>query len=432
VLTLYHEVLDDLSYLPKQDAGKWSSRVEAAVEKGAKITGNNFAEEFTRFISADVMRQLTEPLVAAGKMDLKEANAYVSSFVNRVQGNYISSQRPVLFQGTTGAAVGLFQTYSFNVLQQIFRHMEDRNTKALLTFGGLQSAVYGLNGLPFFDAINQHLIGNASGNRQHKDAYSFLPAASKEYGDWLLYGTASAFPLLGESAPALYSRGDINPRHLSIIPINPVDIPAVQASIKVVDSVLGFAKNVSKGADLSDSFLFALEHHGLNRPLAGFAQVLQGRSTTSQGSLISAANDMHTTSMLAAIPTRLGSFGGVARIMGAKPMDEAVVLSNMYRDKAYEAVDRARINELGVAVKTKLYANQAPTADEMESFMDSYARAGGRIENFSSTMQHWQRDANQSVINQTAAHLKTMRGQRAQINLGGVPLTDYSNQSPEQ
>jgi hypothetical protein len=427
VLTLYHEVLDDLSYLPNQAAGTWSSKVSAAVEKGAQITGNNFAEEFTRFVSADVMRQLTDPVVKAGKMDLQEANAYISSFVNRVQGNYVSSQRPVMFQGTTGAAVGLFQTYSVNVLQQLFRHMEDRNTAALLSFAGLQTSVYGLNGLPFFDAINQHLIGTAAGNIGHKDAYSFLPAANKEYGDWLLYGTASAFPLLGERAPALYSRGDINPRHLSIVPINPVDIPAVQASIKVVDSVMGFAKSVSNGGDLTNSFLFALEHHGINRPLAGFAQVMQGRSTTAQGSLISAANDMHTTSMLAAIPERLVNFGGISRIMGAKPMDEAVALNNMYRDKAYDAVDRARINDLGAAVKTKLYANQAPTGEEMGDFMASYMKAGGRIENFSSTLQHWQKDANQSVVNQVASHLRTMKGQRLQEAMGGTRLQDYSS-----
>lgn len=426
-LDLYHEVLGDLKYLPNQSAGQWSARVNAAVEKGAKITGNNFAEEFTRFASADVMRQLTEPLVQAGKMDLREANAYISSFVNRVQGNYISSQRPILFQGTTGAAIGLFQTYSFNVLQQLFRHVENRDTRTLMTFAGLQTSVYGMNGLPFFDAINQHLVGNAAGNRGHIDAYSILPAANKELGDWLLYGTASAFPLFGDKMPALYSRGDINPRHITIVPVNPVDIPAIGASIKVVDAVMGLAKNVGNGADLTDSFLFALEHHGINRPLAGFAQTLAGRSTTGQGSLVSAANDLQTTSMLAAIPERMISFGGIARLAGAKPMDEAVALNNMYRNKAYEAIDRAKIQQLGMAVKTKLYNNEMPSEDEMQGFMASYVRSGGRIENFSSSLQHWSKDANQSVVNQMAEQLRKPSAQRMQMQLGGTPLTDYSN-----
>lgn len=62
------------------------------------MTGNTFAEEFTRFVSADVMRQLSDPLVAAGKLSIKEQNTYISSFVNRVQGNYVTSQRPSCFK----------------------------------------------------------------------------------------------------------------------------------------------------------------------------------------------------------------------------------------------------------------------------------------------------------------------------------------------
>ena len=425
VLSLYHEVLEDLSYMPNRDVAGWGSKINAAVEKGARITGNTFSEEFTRFISADVMRQLSDPVVAAGKMSIKEQNAYISSFVNRVQGNYISSQRPVLFQGTTGAAIGLFQTYAFNVLQQLFRHMENRNTKTLLTFAGLQTGVYGMNGLPFFDAINQHLIGNAAGNTGHVDAYSALPMANKELGDWLLYGTASAFPLFGDKMPALYSRGDINPRHISIVPINPLDVPAIDASIKLVNSVKQFGSSVAKGADLGNSMLFALEHHGWNRPLAGFAQLLAGQSTTSKGSLISAANDLETTSMLARIPERLVEFGGAARLMGAKPMDEAVALSTLYRSRAYEAVDRARIESLGQAVKTKLQSNQAPDAEELEDFMASYVKAGGRQETFSGAMQRWMKDANYSVVNQMADKLTTPSAKRMQIALGGEPIADY-------
>ena len=425
VLSLYHEVLEDLSYMPNRDVAGWGSKINAAVEKGARITGNTFSEEFTRFISADVMRQLSDPVVAAGKMSIKEQNAYISSFVNRVQGNYISSQRPVLFQGTTGAAIGLFQTYAFNVLQQLFRHMENRNTKTLLTFAGLQTGVYGMNGLPFFDAINQHLIGNAAGNTGHVDAYSALPMANKELGDWLLYGTASAFPLFGDKMPALYSRGDINPRHISIVPINPLDVPAIDASIKLVNSVKQFGSSVAKGADLGNSMLFALEHHGWNRPLAGFAQLLAGQSTTSKGSLISAANDLETTSMLARIPERLVEFGGAARLMGAKPMDEAVALSTLYRSRAYEAVDRARIESLGQAVKTKLQSNQAPDAEELEDFMSSYVKAGGRQETFSGAMQRWMKDANYSVVNQMADKLTTPSAKRMQIALGGEPIADY-------
>lgn len=422
----YYEMLDDLAFRPDSKLSSWLDKVEAGIEKGSKFTGNVFSEEITRFVSADVMKQLTDPLVTAGKMDVKSQNAYISTFVNRVQGNYVASQRPVLFQGTTGAAIGLFQTYAFNVLQQLHRHMKAGDKKTLATFGGLQTMIFGMNGLPFFDAINSSVVGSyVANNPEHKDLYSVLPGFNKEMGDWILYGSASAFPIFTGAMPALYSRGDINPRHISIVPINPIDIPAVQASIKLASAVAGFGKNVVNGVDLGDAMLQGLEHQGWNRPLAGLAQTLSGKSTTATGSLISASNEMAVTSMLGTISERAVDFGGVSRVLGARPMDEAVALQQLYRIKQYQALDRARIERLGSVVKSKLYDGAAPTDEEYEDFALRYARSGGRIENFNKAMQRWMRDANVSVVNQMVQKTGTPYSQRLFDIMGGQGLEDY-------
>lgn len=424
VSQLYHEVLDDLSFRADIAPKAWVDKVNGAIEKGASITGNTFAEDFTRFVSADVMRQLSDPLVTAGKLSVKEQNAYISSFVNRVQGNYVTSQRPLVFQGTTGAAISLFQTYAFNVLQQLHRHAQAGDKKTLAVFAGLQSSVFGFNGLPFFDAVNTHLIGSMiANNPEHNDAYNILPGFNKELGDWMLYGTASAFPLFSGNSPALYSRGDINPRHVTVLPVSPLDVPAVQASIKLADTIFNFGKSVGNGADLSDAMLQGLEHQGLNRPLAGFAQVLAGQSTTGKGSLISSAAELKSTSWLGGLKERMIDQGGVVRVMGARPMDEAVALNQMYRNKTYEALDRSRLERLGGAVKTKLYNGQVPTDEEMEDFMTRYARSGGRVENFSQFIQRASRDANVSVVNQALA--KVGHNRRLMEIMGGEALPDY-------
>ena len=65
-LTLYHSTISDLALSPNFKV--FSDGVSKASEKVATLTGNNWSEEFTRFVSADVMRQVTEPLVAAGKL----------------------------------------------------------------------------------------------------------------------------------------------------------------------------------------------------------------------------------------------------------------------------------------------------------------------------------------------------------------------------
>lgn len=428
VSTLYHQVLDDLSFRPHINPSKWLDRVNAGVERGAKIMGNTFSEEVTRFVSADAMRQLTDPLVKAGRMSIQEQNAYISTFVNRVQGNYVTSQRPIIFQGTSGAAISLFQTYVFNVLQQLHRHIQARDVRALATFAGLQTSVFGMNGLPMFEHINTTIIGNwLEGNPQHKDMYSTLPAIDKEMGNWILYGTASAFPFFGGQSPALYTRGDINPRHISVVPLNPLETPAIAASIRLAKAVMDTGKNMGGGMDASDALLQGLAHQGINRPLAGFAQLMAGQSTTSKGSLISAANDMETTSMLGVMADRMVNYGGVSRLMGARPMDEAVALNTIYRQKKYEALDRARIERLGRVVKSKLANNQMPTDEELEDFMLRYTRSGGRIENFSQAMQRWSRDANVSIVNQLAGRMHSPYAQTLQTIMGGEEIQDYRN-----
>ena len=431
VTAQYKQMLDLASYNPLDGMSKFSKDADKVIEMTAKLSGNTFSEDFTRFVSADVMRQLSQPVVDAGKMTVKEQDAFISTFVNRVQGNYVTSQRPVVFQGTTGAAVSLFQTYAFNVLQQLHRHIEAGDKKTLMIFAGLQGSIFGLNGLPFFDAVNTHLIGGmVANNPTHKDAYSVLPGFNKELGDWMLYGTASAFPLFAGSQPAFFTRGDINPRHALILPTAIADVPAVSASLKLVDTVWNMGKNIKGGADMGDALLQGLEHQGWNRPLAGFAQLLAGQSTDNKGAIISAANDLKATSYLGALAERTFSAEGATRLMGARPMDEAVALNAMYRNKSYEAMDRSRIERLGKVVKTKLYNGDMPSDDEMDDFMLRYTRSGGRIENFNQAMQRWSRDANVSIVNQLAAKQGSPYSQKLQMLMGGE-LPDWSN-APQQ
>lgn len=306
-------------------------------------------------------------------------------------------------------------------MQQMTRHIENRDLRALLTMTGLQGATYGLNGLPFFEAVNTHLIGNASINDGHRDVYSYATqVAGKEAGNWLLYGTASAFPLLGGSVPALYTRGDINPRHVSILPISPLDVPAVSVASRIVQNIWDVGDKIVQGADLRAALLEGLEHNGVSRPLAGFAQFTAGYTTTSKGSLVSSSNDFNAVV-------------DATRMIGAKPMDESVALNTMYRLNAYRAADLARLSQLGEVVKTKLRKNQSPTPEEMQQFMKQYASAGGNLQNYSQALQRWSRDANMSVVNQMKQFHQSQYAQRLTEIMGGTTLDDFRNaQSPPE
>lgn len=407
---IFHELIDDLTLQPKLLPAEWSAKVEAAIEKGAKFSGSEKAEEFTRFVTANVMHQITQPLVDAGKMAVAEQNSWISTFVNKVQGNYVASQRPILFQGTLGSAVGLFQTYQFNMFQQLFKNIENRDWRSLAVIGGLQSTLYGLHGLPFFDAINTQILGGANSNPGHYDLYTAaVQAFGKEAGDWLMYGSASAFPLFGQQAPALWSRGDLNPRSITMIPVSPTEVPAYQASMKAIAAVTGMASQVMGGSSLKDALLFGLEHNGMNRPLSGLASVMQGYSTTAQGDLISANNDFL-------------SVATAARLIGAKPMDESIALNTVYTSRAYDAMDKVRIDKLATVVKQKLRNGEQPSEEDWNDLLGKYAAAGGRIEGFQKAVLRWQKSANISITQEVMKHSQTQAGKRMILLLGGEPL----------
>jgi hypothetical protein len=406
-MNLHRKMIDDLGMGAGVESSKLSKIIEGAAAKGEAITGNKFAEQFTRFVSADMMFQMTEGAVKKGLMSEPERNSFINIFVNRVQGNYLASQRPILFQGTTGAAIGMFQTYTFNMLQQLFRHVENRDAAAMATMLGMQTSIYGLNGLPGFDAINTHIIGNGKLNSHHADLYTkSAEIFGKESGEWLMYGSASAMPFFSAQSPALYTRGDINPRYLTIVPTNPKDVPAFSAGIKVVDLISNMADGIAGDGSVKSTFLQGLEHNGLSRPLAGLGAVLQGGSTTGKGNLIAANND-------------LLSIATLSRLAGAKPMDESIARNEQFRQLAYKANDRAKLEKLAYHFKTKIINGEEIDAETQTEMLAKYAASGGRIENYGMAIKSWMKDATTSQISQIMQNHRNPYAQRMIEIMGG-------------
>ena len=415
----YFTMVDQLT-LPY---GKFSEsevvkKLKSATDLGGKLTGSELSEEFARFIAADTGRQLFEAAGYAGR----ELTDNISTFVNRVHGNYVASQRPVAFQGPIGQAIGLFQTYQFNLLHQLLRYVENGEGKSLMILSGMQSTLFGLQGLPGFQAINSHIVGNAAGNPSHKDIYGTTTnLVDKKLGDYLLYGTMSNWLNTG-----LYSRGDINPRQITILPTNPLDYPAISGGIKLVGNLMDTAKKISDGGSPVSSILLGLEHNGLSRPLTGIAQIAQGYSTTSQGSLVAATRQNPMGDNVSGL-SELVSAANFSRLLGARPLDEAVTMDAMFRKTLYQAKDSTRVADLGQAVKTHLYAGQQLEAGTVEKFANQYASSGGRIENFSRKMLEWTQSANSSTANQVYKSLRSPLNQQMQIIMGGQKLPDFSN-----
>ncbi len=421
----YHSVIDDVAAQLASDGNisKAMAKMKAMASTGEALTGNKLAEEFNRFIAADTMRQITDLAVSKGVIEADEAFAYINTFVNRTQGNFLASQRPLLFQGPIGQAIGLFQTYQFNLIQQLLRHVGEGQAKSAAIMAGLQASIYGMNGLPAFNAINTHIIGTASGNKNHTDAVDAVYSMTgKELGDWVMYGFGSN--VLGLLHPDLknnmYSRGDVNPRNFTIVPVDPTEVPMVKASVRFLQNIKTMFSQTAQGAPMWETFLRGVEHNGISRPLSGLAQVLEG--AISQRGSVAPVNTHENITMA----HDLVSLASGMRMLGAKPLDESIVNDMMFRFQAYDRSDKIARGTLGEAIKLRILGGGDIDRAEIEEFTKRYVQTGGRQENFVKFMAAQHRNANESQANQLHGILSEKKMQTYQRLMGGYSLDDLT------
>lgn len=391
--------------------------IKVATDFAAKyISGSDASNALLHFMSADMGRQIFE---AAG-YEGKQLTDNIATFQQRIFGNYVASQRPVAFQGPIGQAVGLFQTYQFNLMQQLFRYVGNHEAKSVAMLAGLQTSLFGLSSMPGFQAINNHIIGNASGNSSHGDIYSAVSSlVDPKLGNYLLYGSLS-----GVTGVGLYSRGDINPRSITLLPVNPLKFPAIAGGIRFLGAMSDTASRIAQGGGIASSILLGLEHNGLSRPLAGLAQYAQGFATDDKGSLIQAAPKDNTMGL-----SDLFSAANFSRITGSRPLTEAIAMDASYRSVLYKTKDAERMASLGEAVKSTLYDGGQPTPDQLETFAVQHAKAGGRIEEFNKSMIKWTSEANVGVANKVFNTMRTSGlAKNMMLIMGGQPLPDFRNQ----
>jgi hypothetical protein len=299
------------------------------------------------------------------------------------------------------------------MMQQLLRHIGDGDVKALAMGAGMQASVFGLSSLPGFHALNS-LIADRHGNTQGQDLYSASNSMlGHDVSNYLLYGALS-----GLTGISLYSRGDLNPRRATILPVNPLQFPSVAAGMRTYQMLSQLQSNITtKGASVPTSLLLAAEHNGLSRPLTGLAELVQGFSTAPNGNLISKTPGL----------SDLSNISTMSRILGARPLEESVAMDAMYRQNAMTVLDNSRLQELGAAAKTALYGGSQLAPGIAQQFMSDYVKAGGRQENFNKWFLNESKSANISAVNKTFENFHNPRSQSLQQTMGGVLLPDFHN-----
>lgn len=365
--------LGDLFNANSSTIGKALNAVEGAVHKAIDTVGKgaDWSERFSYAVSA----RAAEKMIDASGMQLSQGakHAMMVRFATRINGNYAAAQRPALFQGWAGQAIGLFQTYGMNMINNMLRYT-GADKKAALSMLGMQTLVFGTNSLPGFEALNRLAWERTGGSDDLHTGMSDV--LGKDMSEWILYGLGSNFtkPIIGEGI-GVYSRGNVTPMNPLIIPTSLEEVPAIRSAAKTIGATMDFFDNVSQGMGAGDAFGLALASQGLSRPLQGIGQLANGEVTSAQGNRI---YELDLTNW----------WSTATRLMGAKTLKDAVMQDSYYRMRNYKADAEDAAIEAFRPLDASIRMGSGASNELMDSALQSYLKAGHSYDAFQRKVVH--------------------------------------------
>lgn len=282
---------------------------------------------------------------------------FARNFVDTAVGNYNPAQRPTVFQGTIGTAMGLFQTYMVTLMQQVYRKAELRDYKGLAKMALTQSSIFGVKSLPGFNQVSEQ-IGEHFSDGNIDLTTGMYRAVPEGLADLTLYGLPSNL------GPAIYTRGDIQPRIPNII-------GGVQnlAAVNILGQAVEAASNLGKAAtQMGDeggakAFAEALSVQSISRPLARLSELATGHSVTKKGNEIAGPEEIYSAQ------------GILARVFATRGLREAKAREAQYLNSMYDSLDREQRSEALKVLKNHIRSDTL-TPEIIETVNEKYMRTG--------------------------------------------------------
>lgn len=347
---------------------KWMSKPADASEALVRRT--------TMFTGAYLAKKLYPELDEAG------ITIFARHFMDQAVGNYHAAQRPTMFQGTLGVAMGLFQTYMLTMAQSMYRHIELKNFKALGKMMLTQAGIFGAKSLPGFDIISKQ-IGEHFSDQNVDLTTGTYRALGDSLASLVLYGLPS------NMGPAFYSRGEIQPR----VPMGVGELPTVNFLAQTVTSLGQVRDSLQRDyPDLGRGFSEALSMQSMSRPLARTAELAQGYSVTRQGNTVAVPEEVWTATSV------------ISRILGTRPLEEAKLRDAISLDRYYTSLDHDARSKSIESLKEAIRGGSL-TDSKLSSIAEEYMRTG--------TPQGWRSAVNtalaQTEISGRASLIKKLK-----------------------
>lgn len=315
----------------------------------------------------------------------KQILIFARDFMKQSIGNYSASQRPAMFQGSFGSAMGLFQTYMVTYAQNMYSHIEMGDRKGFAKLMLAQGGIFGAYSLPGFNPVSQ-MIGEHFSDEHFDITTSLYRALPDQLASTIVYGLPSN--LVG----ALHTRGDVSPR----LPSGFHEFVAPSMVGQYVDTALQVAQATMRfDATAGNAMLEALSTQSASRPIARLAELANGYSTTRAGVMVAGEEEVW-------------SFQGVmARALSTRTMAEAKAREAIHLNTVYGQRDRTNRQAVIKRIRQDLRASSL-THEKLDGYALDYLRTG--------TPQGWRAAVNEAVLSNE--------------NKGVVDLTSKLKDSP--
>lgn len=345
------------------------TKAEAFLEKFSQSKDNTSAlrfftkaadksEEMVRavafFTAANIAKKAYPGIGTSGIM------AYARNFMDETIGNYTAAQRPALFQGTFGVAMGLFQTYMLTMAQSMYRNVQYRDWATLGKMLLTQSSIFGAGSLPGFQVVSEQIAKSFSDQNIDLETGT-IRAVGDPLANIILYGMPSSF------GPGISTRGDLQPR----IP-NPFQVDSIAAVNMTVQSYQALERVVSAAmtadANTGKAMLEALSLQSISRPVARISELFSGQSITSRGDVVDSDVGLGNVDNILSLST-------LSRVMATRPLEEIKARQALHHNSLYQSFDAEK--RRGVTNQLKSYIrNGNLDSEKLEQLAEQYLRTG--------------------------------------------------------
>lgn len=357
--------------------------------------------------------------------DLNEdqMHSFAHYFANQNIADFSPNIRGEAFRGIAGIPFGLFQSYSINLYQRMFRYIEDGNKRALAIQMATQASMFGVQGMPGWNALNA-MYFNTKDSKANADGATTLneriyTSLGKTQADILMGGALSNLPRLAgaEGAVNLYSSGDANPR----APNSPAISVGTQVAQGISEGIRVAREEVPKlfTAENFDSRRFAevLANYAPSRGYRSLTDIALGDRTDRRGNLV--ADDTRSGLQL------------ISRLLGTRTRDEMMTSSAIWENGQAQ---RQRIDDMSRvrAQMLRQVRDGSVTEDQMAYFLADYMTAGGDQDQWSRWLKFTTEKATQTRDERALDRIVNKAGEILPHNFASYNRLEAAGTEPTQ